>query len=117
MELLDGEEGDDDYFPTLFDNEDDAFAEIFDDSLSMLQSHEQSEQLEDLNDGITPEMIREMEPINSSKDVNAMRAFMDKYPDCNDYESWVEPAETFIMNRRAIWTEIGLVITGTKLAV
>ena len=113
--MMDGEEGDKDYAPTLFDSQDEAFAEIFDSNLSMLESHVEDGQLKELNDGVTKKMIKEMDKINQSKDVQAMRKFLDKHPECNDSGEWVEPAEEFIMNRKAIFSEIGLVITGKKL--
>ena len=115
--MMDGEEGDKNYAPTLFKSEDEAFAEIFDGNLAMLESHADGdgEQLEEYNEGVTMEMIEEMNKINSSGDVKAMREFMDKNPQCDDQGEWVEPAETFIMNRKAVFGDIGLEITGTKI--
>lgn len=101
--------------PTLFNSEDEAFKEIFDGNLCMLKSHRNDEMLEELNEGVTPEMIDEMEKVFDTNDVSLMRKFMSDNPDCNDSGEWVEPAETFIMNRKTFLTSEGIVITGTKL--
>lgn len=112
------ESGDDEVErPCLFDSEDEAFKEIFDSNLSMLQSHLDSDQLEEINKGVTKEMIEEMESVLETGDVSQMRTFMDKYPQCDDSGEWVEPAETFIMNRKTFLTSEGVVITGTKLII
>lgn len=103
--------------PCLFDSEDEAFKEIFDGNLSMLQSHEEDEQLDDLNEGVTPELIREMEKVFDTNDVTQMRKFMDEHPECDDSGEWIEPAETFIMNRKSFITKQGIVITGTKINI
>ncbi len=110
--MMEGEEGDKDYSPILFDSEDEAFAEIFDSNLAMLQSHRDSKMLGECNPGVTKKMIAEMEKINDSttrsfkKDVKAMREFMDKFPQCDDSGEWVVPADEFIMNRKAfVWVE------------
>jgi hypothetical protein len=47
--------------PCLFNSEDEAFKEIFDGNLSMLQSHLEDETLEEYNEGVTREMIEDME--------------------------------------------------------
>lgn len=101
--------------PFLFDSEDETFKEIFDGNLSTLQSHLKDEMLEEYNEGVTPEMVEEMEKVFQTGDVTLMRKFMDEHPECDDSGEWVEPAETFIMNRKTFLTGQGLVITGTKL--
>lgn len=103
--------------PCLFDSEDEAFKEIFDGNLSMLQSHLEDNMLEEYNEDVTREMIEEMESVLETGDVSQMRTFMDKYPQCDDSGEWVEPAETFIMNRKTFLTEQGVVITGTKINI
>lgn len=113
--LMDGEEGDDDYFPSLYDSEDEAFREIFDDNSSMLNSHKIAKQLSECNPGVTRKMVDEMDVINLSGDVAAMRAFMKKYPQCDDSGHSVMLASDFIMNKRLIFGEDGFVITGTKI--
>ncbi|HMY42161.1 MAG TPA: hypothetical protein PLW92_03800 [Chitinophagales bacterium] len=103
--------------PCLFDSEDEAFKEIFDGNLSMLQSHLQDDMLEEYNEGVTREMIEDMENVFETGDVAQMRRFMDEHPECDDSGEWVEPAETFIMNRKTFLTEQGIVITGTKINI
>ncbi len=88
--------------PELFNSEDEAFEEIFDSNASMLESHLEDEQLEEYNEGVTPELVKEMMKINLSGDVAAMRKFMDEHPECDDNGEWVQPAEEFIMNRKFI---------------
>ena len=113
--LMGGEEGDADYAPLLFDSEDEALRKIFDDNLSMLISHLEDGMLQKFNDGVTREMIEDMENVFETSDVAQMRKFMEEYPECNDSGEWVEPAETFIVNRKAIFTTKGIVIEGKKL--
>ena len=115
--MMEGEEGEDDYKPTLFDSEDEAFIEIFDSNHAMLESHERDGMLKEYNEGVTPKMIKEMGDILESHDVSKMRKFMKNHPECDDSGEWVEPAETFIMNRKAFLTEEGIIITGTKITI
>ena len=103
--------------PCLFDSEDEAFKEIFDGNLSKLLSHLEDDMLEEYNEGVTKDIIEEMENVFETGDVAQMRKFMDMYPECDDSGEWVEPAETFIMNRKTFLTEKGIVITGTKLEI
>jgi len=114
--MMDGEEGDDDYAPSLFDSEDEAFDEIFDANHSILDSHKLSNQLEELNEGVTPELVDEMLVVLKSRDVDKMREFMNEHPECDDSGEWVEKADEFIMNRKAIFDGQGIFITGTKLS-
>jgi hypothetical protein len=115
--MMEGEEGEADYGPLLFDSADEAFAEIFDGNHSMLKSHLESDQLEELNEGVTPEMIQEMGEILQSGDVSKMRQFMENHPECNDSGEWVESATEFIMNRKVIFgANGGLSIEGKKLS-
>ena len=115
--IMEGEDGDADYGPLLFDSEDEAFVEIFDGNYSMLDSHLESDQLEELNEGVTPEMVQEMGEILQSGDVSKMRKFMADYPQCNDSGEWVESATEFIMNRKVIFgANGGLSIEGKKLS-
>ncbi len=103
--------------PSLFDSEDEAFIEIFDGNLSMLRSHQEDNMLEEYNEGVTPELVDEMRRVLETGDVSLMRKFMDEHPECDDSGEWVEPANTFLLNRKAIFTEQGLVITGNKIVV
>lgn len=115
--MMTEDDDDDAEHPVLFDSEDEAFHEIFDGNHSMLESHLRNGQLEELNEGVTSEMVEEMGKILASGDVTAMRKFMNEHPQCDDSQEWVEPAETFIMNRKAFLTSEGIVITGTKLVI
>jgi hypothetical protein len=102
--------------PLLFDSADEAIKEIFDDNHSMLESHLESDQLEELNEGVTPEMIAEMKRILDSDNADEMCKFMEQYPQCNDSGSWVEPANEFVMNRKVLFGENGGYVTGKKLS-
>lgn len=101
--------------PTLFPDRDEAIREIFDDALSML-SNRSTEELEEYNEGITPEIISKMKEIDESQNVQAMEKFFQEYPSANDNEEFVVPAHDYIQNRKAIFTGRGLVITGKKLS-
>lgn len=114
--MMEGEEGDADYAPLLFNSADEAFTEIFDANLEMLKAHESDEQLEEYNEGVTPELIREMELVYNIGNVDTMREFMKEHPECDDNGEWVSPAEQFIMGRKAFFTEQGVVIEGKKLS-
>lgn len=114
--VMESNEDDEDVtYPSLYDSEDEAFKEIFDGNLSMLKSHLDDDMLKEYNPDVTPELINTMDEILKYGDVDKMRKFMDLYPQCDDSGQWVEPAETFVMNRKAFFTEQGVVITGTKL--
>lgn len=101
--------------PIIYNSYDEAFKEIFNDNLFMLQSHRDDKALEEYNEGVTPELVEEMEKILISDDVEAMKKFMENHPECDDSGEWVEPVETFFQNRKAIWSNNGLVIEGTPL--
>lgn len=103
--------------PCLFDSEDEAFKEIFDGNLTTLKTHLDDDMLEEYNPDVTPELVQTMSEIFNYGDVDKMRKFMEMYPECDDSGEWVEPAETFIMNRKTFLTEQGIVITGTKLEI
>lgn len=114
--MMGGEEGEADYAPLLFNSAEEAFIEIFEGNHCMLESHMESGQLEEYNDGVTPAMVIEMGEILQSGDVVSMRKFMEEHPECNDSGDWVEPAETFIMNRKFIFSVNGSIVTGKKLS-
>lgn len=98
--------------PMLYDNEDEAFREIFDDSLAMLSNYSSAELKEYC--GITKKTVVKMKAV-SLDDIGAMKKFLEKNPKCNYNDEWVEPAETFIQNRKTIFGSGGLKVTGTKL--
>lgn len=90
--------------PCLFDSADEAFKEIFDGNLSMLLSHEEGEQLEEMHDGnITPDMLRTMENLLKAGDVPAMRKFLDENPDCNYNDEFEQTTDAFLFNRRTFF--------------
>jgi hypothetical protein len=115
-----GDEGSPEYGPVLYNSADEAFAEIFDDNHSMLTSHMEDRMLGECNPGVTKKLIAEMGKILESKDVSAMRKFMDKHPQCDDTGEWVEPANEFTLNRKFIIGErngeLVSTIQGEKLA-
>lgn len=100
--------------PALFDSYDEAFVEIFDGAHAML-SNRSEEELEEYNEGVTPEMVEEMGRLLQTNDVEGMKKFLNEHEECNDNGEWVEKADEFIMNRKAIFTGNGVEITGKKL--
>jgi len=89
--------------PTLYNSADEAFKELFDDAHSML-SNRSEEELEEYNEGVTPEMVAEMGRLLEVGDISAMRKFLTENPQCNDNEEFVLPADQFILGRKAIFT-------------
>jgi hypothetical protein len=100
--------------PLLFDSYGEAFAELFDGACAML-TNRSKEELKEYNEGVTQKMVKEMNKINDSGDHKAMEAFLNKYPQCNDNEEWVEKAEDFIDGKKLIFGAEGAKITGKKL--
>lgn len=106
---------DEESLPTLYDSEDEAYKELFDDNLTILESHDASGFLEDLNEGVTKEMIAEMNVILKSGDVAAMRQYMDEHPECDDLGESVEPAEGFALGRKLIFGAEGFKLFGNPI--
>lgn len=104
-------EGEDDH-PVLYNSEDEAFSDIFFDAHGML-AHREAADLEEME--ITQELVDQMSKVYDSKDVAAMRKMLSDHPELNYNEEWVEPAETFIMNRKALYTGEAVQITGKPL--
>ena len=100
--------------PTLFDTANEAHREIFDGALAMLENRTPLE-LEEYNEGVTPELIARMKEIDRSGDVELMKIFLMANPNCNDNEEYVVRAEDFVLGRKAIYTGEGLIIIGEKL--
>ena len=98
----------------LFDSEDEAFKEIFDDATSMLSNYRQSE-LKVYCEGVTQKMVKDMKVLNNGTDIDAMRKFIRKNPQCNYNDEFAIPADEFILGRKAIFGSEGLQIIGTKL--
>lgn len=114
--LVDGDQcfKDDNEKPYLYDSHADAYLEMFDDNLSMLEG-KCKEDLEDDYEGVTPEIVKEMRAAYDSKDTKVMAEFLNKNPNCNDLGSWVAAADEFIEGRKAIFTGKGVQIIGKKL--
>lgn len=110
--MMDGEENEPNYGPLLFSSEDEAIKEIFDGNYEMLKSHMEEEMLDEYNEGVTPEMVKEMGKILMSDDATRMKEFMDAHPECDDSGEFVQPAEEFIMNRKTFFGAEGGYITG-----
>lgn len=106
---------DEDNKPLLFDSEDEAFKEVFDGAYSMLSSRDDDELKEMYDGAITKKKIARMGEILDSGDVKKMRKFLNDNPDYNENEEWPEPADEFIMGRKAIFGNEGLKIIGEKL--
>lgn len=113
--IMENEEGVANYGPLLFNTQDEAFREIFDGNYSMLKSHLESEQLEELNEGVTPDMIAEMGEILDTGDISKMVQFLENHPQCNDSGEWVEPADGFVLGRKVIAGKNGINIQGRTL--
>ncbi len=113
--VMEGDAGTPEYKPALYDSADEAFREIFDSNHSMLQSHLDDGTLEEYNEGVTVAMILDMQNILQSGNVESMRKFMNEHPECDHCEEFVQPADEFILGRKAIFTGLGLVIEGKKL--
>lgn len=115
--VVDGEvcHTNEDETPKLFDSENEAFKEIFDDATSMLSNYTQSE-LKEYCEGVTQKMVKDMKVLNSGTDIDSMRKFIRKNPQCNYNDEFAIPADEFILGRKAIFGSEGLVITGKKLS-
>lgn len=104
--VMDGDE------TALFESTAEAMKEVFDSALSMLLAQD-AEALAELE--VSPEQIKRMKEIDAAGDDKAMEEFFMENPQCNYNREWVEKAEDFIRNRKAIFTGKGLVITGKRL--
>lgn len=100
--------------PTLFSDRNEAVKEMFDDALSMLESRTAKE-LKEYNVGVTKALVKKMKETYASGNVAAMEKFLEKYPNCNDNNEFIVPAEEYIQNRKTIFTGKGVQITGQKL--
>lgn len=98
--------------PALYNSEAEAMIELFDDALSMIENKD-DEELEECH--ITSEQRDEMRDISEEGNTDKMKEFLAKNPECNYNDEFIEPAEDFIMNRKAFFTGQGIVIEGTKL--
>lgn len=103
----------DDAKPLLFNSHAEAFKELFDSAVSMLEAQEPKD-LKDL--GIKKKQVAAMREVFDSGDVAAMEKFLEENPDMNYNNEWVQAADEFILERRLIFTKDGkFVVTGKKL--
>ena len=56
-----------------------------------------------------------MNSLKKEGNVDKMKAYFDKHPETNYYDEFIEPADEFVVGRKAIFTGEGIVIEGTKL--
>ena len=101
--------------PELFESEADAMFELFGDALSMLENQTDADRKEN---GISKKKYAEMKKVfdDGNGDPQHMADFLQANPECNYNTEFIIPAEEFILNRKAIFTAKGLVITGKKLS-
>lgn len=97
----------------LYNSKEEAFKEMFEDSLSMLQNRTE-EELEEYNEDVPIDLIQEMNRTHESGDIKAMEEFWEEHPEMNELGEWIEPAETFIQGRKLIFTEEGFKIIGNE---
>lgn len=97
--------------PPLYDSYDEAFKELFTDAVCGIEGNE--EYLEDKDARQT--MIDEMNALVKENDIEKMKAYMQENPDANYNEDFVQEADQFIKDRKAIYTGNGVVIEGQKL--
>lgn len=90
--------------PLLFNSEDEAFREIFDDATSMLSNYTQAE-LKEYCEGVTQKMVKDMKILNKGNNIEAMRKFMRKNNQCNYNDEFAISLDGFINGRKTIYTK------------
>lgn len=98
--------------PSLFNSYAEAMKELFDGALSMLMAQDKKSLKEF---GITKVQIAKMKEIDGTGDAALMEKFIEENPEMSYNDEFIQPAEQFLMGRKAIFTGNGLVITGKKL--
>lgn len=98
--------------PALFNSYAEAMIELFDSALGMLEAQDEEALLE-LE--LSKEQIAGMRKVYETKDAGQMEKYLDEHPEMNYNGEFVQPAEEFILGRKAVFTGKGLVITGKKL--
>lgn len=97
--------------PELYDSYDEAFKELFTESIAGINGNE-----EHLEDVVAREkMLVEMKSLLEAGDVEKMKEYMNSNPESNYYDEFIQEADEFILGRKLIFTGQGLVIEGTKL--
>lgn len=98
--------------PTLHESHDSAFKELFEDAMCGIEGNEFAFEDTDLN---RESVLKEMKALIKEDDAKKMKAYFDKHPEANYYNEFIESADEFIVGRKSIFTENGIVIEGTKL--
>jgi len=99
--------------PTLYDSEADANFEIFCDAMAGLEGTD-DDYFHD-NNIDKEKVLAEMEALKLEGDNDKMRDYLQSTTGANYYGESVEPADEFVLGRKAIFTGNGLVIEGNKL--
>lgn len=99
--------------PVLYNSSDEAFKEKFDNAYSEL-SNKTAKELREDHEGVTKSLVKEMGKILDAGDINKMFQFLIDNQEC-DNDEWIEPADTFMLGRKAIFGNQGLQIIGKKL--
>jgi len=108
-----GKDENDNPCPTLYDSYNEAFKEIFADAVCGVEGNEDCfKDNEELDRDV---VIKEMEELIKEDDVEKMKVYFDKHPEANYYDEFVEKAEDFIVGRKALFTDNGVMVEGTKL--
>lgn len=98
--------------PSLFDSEQEAFIEMYEDAMCMFSDKSDAE-LEEYE--ISRELVDEMERLFESSDIDGMKALWQEHEELNWNDEWVEPAGSFLMGRKAFFTGNGVRIEGRAL--
>ena len=107
-----GKDENDNPSPELHDSYDSAFKELFDDAICGIEGNEWAFEDTDLDRKV---VLEEMNSLKKEGNVDKMKAYFDKHPETNYYDEFIEPADEFVVGRKAIFTGEGIVIEGTKL--
>lgn len=100
-----------DISPSLYDSYDEAFKELFYDAVCGIEGNEEHLEDEEARD----KMLEEMRTLLKEGDIEKMKAYMEKEPDSNYYEDFIQKADEFILGRKLIFGDEGAKVVGTKL--
>ena len=104
---------DGDGLPTLYDSEKEAFLEMFSEAIDGLEGTD-DEYFEE-NDLDKEHFISTMKALKEEGNYLRMKTWFNNFPAANYYNEFIEPADEFVLGRKAIFTGQGIVIEGTKL--
>lgn len=114
--VMEGDEDSNNYGPMLYSSHDEAMRELFTDALSKFENMTKEEWEEFKAENVnSDELLARMKEVSKIDNPNLMDTFLSANPEFNDNGEWVEPASTFIMNRKIVFGNEGFKITGTKL--